>query len=150
MADDFSISIQDASSENEDGIPSIHVNNSNSVRFLTFRIANTSNTDKMCFIYFQPSGNLGTYSKRPSFSAFTCYNKIMTETPDEAGLYVQVNGEEGEIKINSGIGSNRETALRRSISRSGYLDITVKFKRITSGDITGKRLYIGLVAEAGN
>ena len=150
MADDFSISIQDASSENEDGIPSIHVNNSNSVRFLTFRITNTSNTNKMCFIYFQPSGNLGTYSKRPSFSAFTCYNKIMTETPDETGLYVQVNGENQEIKINSEVGSNRETALRRSIPGSGYLDIDVKFKRVTTDSIGGKRLYIGLVAEAGN
>ena len=51
MADDFSISIQDASSENEDGIPSIHVNNSFLERFLTFRITNTSNTDKMLYLF---------------------------------------------------------------------------------------------------
>ena len=148
MGDDFTISLI-SDSENEDGIPSVEVTPGSPERSLNLRITNSTNAGKLCLIYFQASGNLGTYSVPPSFSAYTCYNKLMNEIGEESGLYLQIENEDSEIKISAETGSQRENAIRRSIESNQHLDVEVIFRRVNINDFEAKRFYIGLVAEAG-
>lgn len=144
---DFSITVT-ADNLNSDKIPRMLVDETNSEFILTATISNLSEGGKTCLIYFQPSGNLGTIDYPPSFSAETSYQKITKEFPEDKGLFLATEHNLFE-KVNTSYASSRSTAARISIPGNSKHDVKLKLIRSDLAPISGKRFYLGLVAEAG-
>lgn len=144
---DFSITVT-ADNLNSDKIPRMLVNEADPEFVLTATISNLTEGAKTCLIYFQPSGNLGTIDYPPSFSAETSYQKITTGFPEDKGLFLATEHDLFQ-KVNASYGSSRSTAARISIPGNSNHYVKLKLIKSDLDHISGKRFYLGLVAEAG-